>query len=36
MSEHIDFIEDVYSKVKYPMDFVVDKINSTRNMLPYM
>lgn len=34
MSEHIDFIEDVYSKVKYPMDYVVDKINNTRNMLP--
>ena len=34
MSEHIDFIDNVYNKVKYPMDYVVDKINNTRNMLP--
>lgn len=36
MSEHIDFIEDVYNKVKYPMNYVVDTINNTRNMLPSM
>ena len=34
MGEHITFIEDVYSKVKYPMEYVADKITSTRNMLP--
>ena len=34
MGEHINFIEDVYSKVKYPMEYVADKITSTRNMLP--
>jgi hypothetical protein len=33
MSEHIDFIDNVYTRVKYPMDYVVDKINNTRNML---
>tara|TARA_Y100000741_G_C18235415_1_gene551480 strand:+ start:922 stop:1221 length:300 start_codon:yes stop_codon:yes gene_type:complete len=34
MSDHIDFIDNVYNKVKYPMDYVVDKINNTRSMLP--
>ena len=34
MGEHITFIEDVYSKVRYPMEYVADKITSTRNMLP--
>ena len=30
MGEHITFIEDVYSKVKYPMEYVADKITSTK------
>jgi len=34
MSEHIDFIDNIYTKVKYPMEYVVDKINNTRKMLP--
>ena len=34
MSEHIDFIDNVYTKVKYPMDYVIEKINNTRGMLP--
>jgi len=32
--EHIDFIEDVYTKVKYPLEYVADKINNTRRMIP--
>ena len=34
MVEHINFIEDVYTKVKYPLEYVTDKINNTCNMLP--
>ena len=34
MGEHITFVEGVYAKVKYPMEYVADKITSTRNMLP--
>ena len=34
MSEHIDFIDGVYTKLKCPIDYVVAKINNTRDMLP--
>ena len=34
MSEHIDFIDGVYTKLKCPIDYVVTKINNTRDMLP--
>jgi hypothetical protein len=34
MGDHIDFVEDVYTKVKYPLEYVAEKINNTRNMLP--
>lgn len=34
MSEHIDFIDGVYTKLKCPIDYIVAKINNTRDMLP--
>ena len=27
MREHIDFVEDVYDKVKQPFNYVMDKVN---------
>lgn len=36
MSSHIDFIENVYSNVKSPMYYIVNKINTlTRREIKY-
>ena len=32
MSEHIDFVENVYDKVKKPMHYVLNKISQIRNI----
>ena len=32
MTEHIDFVEDVYDKVKQPMYFIFDKISQLKNI----
>ena len=32
MSDHIDFVENVYDKVKSPMYFILDKITQIKNI----
>jgi hypothetical protein len=32
MSEHIDFVENVYDKVKSPMYYIFNKISKIRNI----
>ena len=32
MSEHIDFVENVYDKVKSPMYFILNKISQIRSI----
>lgn len=32
MTEHIDFVEGVYDKVKQPMHFIFDKISQLKNI----
>jgi hypothetical protein len=32
MTEHIDFVEGVYDKVKQPMHFIFDKISKLKNI----
>jgi len=27
MGQHVDFIESVYTKVKYPLEFITNKLN---------
>ena len=34
LSEHIDFVDGVYTKLKSPIDYIVARINNTRDMLP--
>jgi len=34
MSKHIDFIENVYDNVKYPLDYVCTKFNTFNTLLP--
>ena len=28
MSSHIDFIETIYENIKYPLEFICDKVNN--------
>ena len=28
MSRHIDFIETIYENIKYPLEFICDKVNN--------
>lgn len=34
MGNHIDFIENVYNKLKYPLEFVSNKISFKKEKLP--
>jgi hypothetical protein len=34
MSQHIDFIQKVYSGMKYPIDYICNKIPGAQSSLP--
>ena len=34
MGNHIDFIENVYEKVKYPLEYVTNKLTYKKETLP--
>lgn len=36
MDEHISFVDGVYSTVKRPMEFIVNKLSFSQNTLPML
>ena len=36
MDEHISFVDGVYSTVKKPMEFIVNKLSFSQNTLPML
>jgi chromosome condensin MukBEF complex kleisin-like MukF subunit len=33
MSNHIDFVENIYTRIKYPFHFIMDKISTNTKLI---
>lgn len=34
MGSHVDFVENIYEKVRYPLQYISNKLSGTNNNLP--